>query len=263
MSIVLVSIAIVVAIIILGVVFAISRDIERRNTLKAQQIADLRRQVGQNRSFLDYIPLAYLSLPVARYFQQQALDALEQLRPLEPDNPRLAKELAAASEALTNLSADTRPPPHNLKSAEEANEIRRSLTSLFKYLQNELQVGHLDAPTAKTLLVPIRVSLIQIGAEVMALRAQDAKREGRAEIAIMFWERAIAELKKAGNLPQFAPLVEQCQRNLAEMQGGKPASPPPTPAAEAAAKQPAPGQSKLEKEMEGLIREDEAWKKKY
>lgn len=260
MSILLVSIAIVVAVVVLGVVFAISRDMERRNARHAQLIADLRRQVGQNRSFLDYVPLAYLSLPVARYFQQQVLDALEQLRPLEPDNPRLAKELAAASEAMTNLSADVRPPAHSLKNTEEANEIRRSLTSLFKYLQNELQLGHLDAATAKTLLLPIRVSLIQIGAEVMALRAQDARREGRAEIAIMFWERAIAELKKAGNLPQFTPLIEQCQRNLAEMQGGqKPAAPQPAEAA----KQPPPGKSKLEIEMEGLIQQDEAWKKKY
>lgn len=252
--------AVILAVLIIVALYIINRNIEAARARKAQAIAALRKRIGNFRSLLDAVPPHYLGTSIIQYLLGEIALSLQELQTIEPENPRYQDQLEACNAELAQITPQSRPPVYQLKSQQDAIEIRRSLVAASRFLQGLHQAGQLDANRARQLLGHLRLMANQVTIDTFLMKAAESRRENKTEVATLFYQRALEELRKLPAIPYIQQQINQIEKTLQEM-GSKP--PPsafdkPKPAAPKET-----GPSKLEQEMDASANEDEGWKKKY
>lgn len=257
MSLAIIAALVVLTLLVLGIVYTVNRNIEMARKRKAAAIAALQKRVNAYSSLLDCVPPHYLGSAMVQFVLKQVASALQDLLQIDPENSGALVEQDAILKQLSELTSGAKPPAYQLKSQQEAIEIRRSLMSAARFVQSLYQANQMNAQQAKQLISHLKNMAIQVTIDAYLLRALEARRESKSEVAVLMYQRAIEEIKRLPASPATKQMQAMIERNLQELglRTAPSAFDKPTPADD--------GKSKLAEEFDHVLHEQDAWKKKH
>lgn len=235
--------------------FYVSHAIEKQRRQKALMIANLSDYAFRLQRLLDFIPAAYLSKEVRLLLLNQIKKRMEKLIELAPDNEKFAKKLDSCNTQIADIQSTSTPPQApQLKTPEEANELRTLLQELSKVIEYFVQSKVLPAAEAQRHMVSIQNSFIDANLNYLLQMGQAARQEKKPKLAIHHYQKALAEMHKRNQNGQYNEKIQQLKTVLGELQTE--AGIVETPAATEA-------NSELNEGLNELLEEQDAWKKKY
>ncbi len=235
--------------------FYVSHAIEKQRRQKALMIANLSDYAFRLQRLLDYIPDAYLNKEVRLLLLNQIKKRLEHLVKISPDNDKFGKKLESCNSQITDLQSYTAPPPPpQLKTPEEANELRTLLQELSKVIDHLVQTKAISLNDAQRHQVALQASFIDANINYMLQMGQTAQKEKKPKLAIHHYQKAANEMTKRNQNGQYNEKLAQLKAIITELQAESGIQ--ETPEVD-------PGASELNAGLNEMIEEQDAWKKKY
>ena len=235
--------------------FYISHAIEKQRRQRALLIANLSDYAFRMQRLLDFIPPAYISNDIRLLLLKQIKKRLERLVEISPQNDKYRKKLDSCNAQISDVgTGGAAPPPPQLKTPDEANELRALLQELSKVIEAFVQSKVISANEAQKHLQALQKSFIEASVNYYLQLGQTAQQEKKAKLAIHYYQKALAELVKRNKNGVYNTRIEQIKHQLSILQEEANTEQPQT-ASE--------GSSELNKGMDQLLEEEDAWKKKY
>ncbi len=253
--------AVVVAILIISLIWSINRTLENNREQRRMKIAGIQRRCGSYTDLLNSIPLFYLGKDLAQYALEQIISLQQEWLELEPGQERVQQTLLDAQGKLQALSQQASIPAHKIGSPVEAQNIRQSLISAARLIQNLHNNKEIEINKARQLLNHIRSKTIQIQVDLLIGKAEDARREAKLPVAILMYQRAFDEIKQMNASPEKTALQERIQKMIDELNQQREQQ----EQAEMNHTGSGPGQhhaSQLEEEFDKSLKEEDSWKKR-
>ncbi|MAR92347.1 MAG: hypothetical protein CML06_19260 [Pseudomonadales bacterium] len=250
-TIVLLSVAGLAALVAL---FYISHTIEKQRRQNALLIANLSDFTYRLQRLLDVIPPAYLGRDIQLLLLNQIKKRMQRLQELAPGNEKFRKKLDAASAQIEDIKAgggQTGKP--QLKNPEEANQIRALLQELGKVIENFARNKVLSPDSARKHLQFIQASFVDANLNYLLQLGQTAHQEGKPKLALLNYEKALAEMKKHNGSGAYSARMEQVMAQMEVLKADQGQAPAREPDAD----------NELTQAMTELLEEEDAWKKKY
>lgn len=235
--------------------FYVSHAIEKQRRQKALMIANLSDYAFRLQRLLDFIPDAYLNKDVRLLLLGQIHKRLEKLVELTPGNDKFTKKLESCNAQIADVQASGAPAQvPQLKTPEEANELRVLLQELSKVIEHFVQTKAIAVADAQKHLNAIQTSFIEANINYMLQMGQSARQEKKPKLAIHHYQKAMAEMSKRNQNGKYTEKLKQLQLLLTELQ---------TEAGIQEVQPEDPGASELNAGLNELLEEQDAWKKKY
>lgn len=234
--------------------FYISHSIEKQRRQRALMIANLSDYAFRLQRLLDSIPPAYLGKDIQLVLLGQIKKRMEKLKQLAPNNDKFRKKLDSTNEQIAEISgATTKQAKPQLKNPEEANQIRVLLQELSKVIEGYTQNKVLTVDEARKHLTFIQASFIDANLNFLLQVAESARQEKKTKVAILNYEKALAEMKKRNKKGEHNERIEQINAIINELKLESGQTVQTTSDAD----------NELDQAMNELIEEEDAWKKKY
>lgn len=234
--------------------FYVSHSIEKQRRQRALLIANLSDYAFRLQTLLDTIPPAYTGKDIQLLLLGEIRKRMERLKELAPSNDKFRKKLDSTAEQMAEISAaTTKHTKPQLKNPEEANQLRIQLQQLSKIIENLTQNKVLAVADARRHLAFIQASFIEANLNYLIQLAESARQEGKPKVAILNYEKAIAEMKKRNQKGAYNERLEQIGATINELKveaGGVVQTDETAP-------------NELDQAMNELLEEEDAWKKKY
>lgn len=235
--------------------FYVSHAIEKQRRQKALMIANLSDYAFRLQRLLDFIPTAYLSKDVRLLLLGQIKKRMEKLVELAPGNEKFSKKLDSCNAQIADTQSTAIPPQApQLKTPEEANELRTLLQELSKVIEYFVQSKVLPVAEAQRHMASIQHSFIDANLNYLLQMGQAARQEKKPKLAIHHYQKAMAEMHKRNQKGLFNEKMQQLKAILEELQSE--AGIVEVPAA-------TEGSSELNAGLNELLEEQDGWKKKY
>lgn len=235
--------------------FYVSHAIEKQRRQKALMIANLSDYAFRLQRLLDFIPDAYLNKDVRLLLLGQIHKRLERLVELTPGNDKFTKKLESCNAQIADVQSSGAPAQiPQLKTPEEANELRVLLQELSKVIEHFVQTKAIAVGEAQKHLNAIQLSFVEANINYMLQMGQSARQEKKPKLAIHHYQKAVGEMTKRNQNGKYTEKLKQLQLLLTELQ------------AEAGIQETQPedtGASELNAGLNEMLEEQDAWKKKY
>lgn len=234
--------------------FYVSHSIEKQRRQRALLIANISDYAFRLQALLDTIPPAYTGKDIQLLLLGEIRKRMERLKELAPSNDKFRKKLDSTLEQMAEISAaTTKHTKPQLKNPEEANQLRIQLQQLSKIIENLTQNKVLAVADARRHLAFIQASFIEANLNFLIQLAESARQEGKPKVAILNYEKAIAEMKKRNQKGAYNERIEQIRATINALKveaGGVVQTDETAP-------------NELDQAMNELLEEEDAWKKKY
>jgi len=234
--------------------FYVSHTIEKQRRQRALLIANISDYAFRLQRLLDAIPPAYTGKDIQLLLLGQIKKRMERLRELAPASDKFRKKLDAANEQIAEISAATaKQTKPQIKTPEEANQLRTLLQDLSKIIENLTQNKVITVEEARKHLAFVQTSYLDANLNHLLQMAQSARQENKPKVAILNYEKALTEMKKRNKKGNFTERMEQITAIIQELkvESGH------------VVESTADENNELNQAMEELIEEEDAWKKKY
>lgn len=248
---IIVTLSILGAGVVLGLMWY-GHNQEKERATKALLVANLNERAHRLQRLLDTIPAAYVEKDVKLLILSQIKARVEKLTELVPTNEKFRKSLEGLTAQINETQASTSQPPiPQLKTAEEAKEVKNRLQDLTKVIESFVANKTIQVGTAKKYLGNIHKLFIDANISFNIQVADQSRRDNKTKLAIHQYQKAIAELTKHNQNNTYTDKIAQLKEIVTSL-SGKP------DAVEADS-----GGDALTQGMSELDSEDDAWKKKY
>ncbi len=235
--------------------FYVSHAVEKQRRQKALMIASLSDYAFRLQRLLDFIPAAYLHKDVRLLLLTQIKKRMEKLVELAPSNEKFAKKLESCNAQISDVQTSAIPPQApQIKTPEEANELRTMLQELSKVIEFFVQTKVLAGAEAQRHLAAIQNSFIDANLNYLLQMGQVARQEKKPKLAVHHFQKAMSEMHKRNQKGQYNDKIQQLKTIITELQTETGNAPEPA-ATE--------GNSELTAGLDQLLEEQDAWKKKY
>jgi len=262
MSTPVVVLVVIVGVIVLFTLFYINNNMERQRLKRALKIAEVADRARRGQVLVDSIPAFAFPKELRMIVLGEIIRALREHEQLDPSNKNIARRILVAQAQLEEAQ-NTPATQAKIKSKDEAKEVRDHLADLMQYVQQLLQRKVIDTSVAAAFSEQIRNTHIEMTVAFFSQLAQEALRQNKPRVAIHNYQRATAELQKnnrnGGFNEQIANLQRAIQLLQANDQGEEKPKPKTLPTADAKKED---QDSQLDKEMDSMLSEKDAWKKK-
>lgn len=254
------STELIVVLSILGVggligLFYVSHAIEKQRRQKALMVANLSDYAFRLQRLLDFIPAAYLSKDVRVLLLNQIKKRMEKLVEIAPENEKFKKKLDSCSAQIADIQSSAVPPQApQLKTPDEANELRTLLQELSKVIEHFAQTKAITVADAQKHLASIQSGFLEANLNYMLQMGQTARQEKKPKLAIHHYQKAMAEMAKRNADGRYNEQLQQLKHLVAELQSE--AGVVETTEAENTG-------GELNAGLSEMIEEQDAWKKKY
>lgn len=234
--------------------FYISHSIEKQRRQRALLIANLSDYAFRMQRILDSIPPAYMGKDIQLLLLGQIKKRMERLKEIAPSNDKFRKKLDSANAEIAEVTGSTAPQAKpQLKSPEEANEIRSQLQELSKVIESFTQNKVISVDEARRYLAFLQASFVDANLNYLLQMAENSRKESKPKLAILNYEKAMAEMKKRNQKGAYTERLEQINAIINELK---------VEAGQSVEQESEEG-NELTQAMNELIEEEDAWKKKY
>lgn len=234
--------------------FYISHSIEKQRRQRALLIANLTDYAFRLQRILDSIPPAYTGKDLQLLLLGQIKKRMERLKELAPSNDKFRKKLDSANAQIAEVTAATAPQTKpQLKSPEEANQIRTQLQELSKVIENLTQNKVIAVDEARRHLAFLQNSFVDANLNFLLQVAENSRKEDKPKLAILNYEKALAEMKKRNQKGAYTERMEQITAIINELKVE----------AGHAVQNESDHENELNQAMNEMLEEEDAWKKKY
>ncbi|RLT98074.1 hypothetical protein [Ketobacter sp.] len=234
--------------------FYISHSIEKQRRQRALLIANLSDHAFRLQRILDSVPAAYTGKDIQLLLLGQIKKRMERLKDLAPGNEKFHKKLESTNAQIAEVTGATTPQTKpQLKCPEEANEIRTQLQDLSKVIEGFTQNKVISVDEARRYLSQLQSSFIDANLNYLLQVAENTRRENKPKLAILNYEKALAEMKKRNQKGAYDERMAQIGAIINELkiEAGHQVEEDTTE------------NNELTQAMDEMIEEEDAWKKKY
>lgn len=234
--------------------FYVKQGLEQAEMKRAVQVAHHHKLARRLLRAFDSIPPQYSSEALQKFALQEVEKELCTILQITPANPKIRRELSIIQERLSNTKS-SEPDHIDVKSLDEANDIRSHAQALLKYVHQSYQANLIAKDIARNLNNQLKKAISQTALDFYIFKARTFEAIDKHQMALPFYERAKQELLKHPFLENHAErvsvvnskikLISQLDQDQRE--------------SEAANESPS-----LDGAIDDLIQEEDAmWKKKY
>jgi hypothetical protein len=251
---VLVILAVVGSGIFLGLVY-VAHNAEKKRRVRALLTANLTERIQQIQQLIDAVPPNYLRRDTRLLLLEECKRRTAKLLEIA-NNQSKAKQLSdQIDQTITQTQADqSQPPPPQLRTSQEAEQLRNLLMAVTKTLESLVQQQSITSAVATQHINQIQNLFVEanIGLDINTARAAQAASKNK--LAIHHYQKALTELTRRNQNNQFAERIAEIRNQIEALQEQ-------TGITNTAQDQ--DGTDELSKGVENLIEDDTSWKKKY
>lgn len=235
----------------IGLMFFIQAR-ERARIARARQLAATEDAFRHTYRFLDEIPPQYLN----HELRQIIVNRLEELAVTAR---QLASRIDVESKvalARQQLQPGQEPtPPVPISTPETARYVKSLLESLFRLVEQQHKARRLDTGHARAVLKQVLFLGFRTQADLNLSLAREEQDKGSLRKAIHHYHLAASEMSKIKDQPMAQQMLSACRKRIQELE---------SEASDAKhGGQPKPAEKNLlDEQMDELIQEEDAWKKR-
>ncbi|MDX1695631.1 MAG: hypothetical protein R3208_17835 [Ketobacteraceae bacterium] len=250
----LLAVSVVIGIVLIMGLFYISHTIEKQRARRALMIGNLSERAMRLQRLIEVVPPAYLPRDLKLVMLNQIKTRYEKLVELAPSMPKFKKHLDTVLVQISDTQNSTeKPAAPRFKTPQEAAEIKSALQALSKTVEAFVQKGHIPPAKGQQHLNDIQRAFIEANVNYLIGQGDLARKEQKAKLAAHYYQKAVAELGKRNNDKRYSERIAQLKGLIAQLSDQP----------EAQRSSEGKSESELDKGIENLIEEDNAWKKKY
>ena len=232
------------------VIIVLSQMRERARIERARKITAQEDAYNRANRLLTEIPGQYLTADLKLLLIKRMEEACGELAGLKSNLPVKEWQNAAAELKAEIIERRDRTTPVKIDSAEKSNYVKELLQNLFKMIEAMHKSGRIDAATAKKNLKYVLFLVHKTHADLHVFQARDYVRQNQFRKAIHAYHLASTEMGKSRDNPLAMKAVKSFRTRIKELE-----------ALSAEGKESPLGESKLDREWDTFLHDDE-WKKK-
>lgn len=229
----------------------ISQMREKARIERVRKITALEDSYNTAARMLSEIPGQYLTRDLKLLLLKRMEDACHSLMSLKSDQPVKRWLESTAQVKKQVLDDNDHRPPVKIDAPDKANHVKQLLQNLFKTVESMHKAGRIDSATAKMQLKYILFLVHKTHADLYVFQAREHIRQNQIRKAIHAYHMASTEMGKSRDNPLAMKAVKSFRTRIKELE---------EMAAEGEIKQ--EEDSKLDRQWDNFLQEDEAWKKK-
>ena len=241
--------------VLLGI-FYVKQGIEQAEMKRAVQVAHHHRLARRLLRAIDSLPPQYSSKTLQQFTLQEVEKELRTILQISPGNTGVQRERNVVHERLNQLGQTQQNPAHaEIKSLEEANDIRSHAQALLKYVHQCYQANLVAKDVAQSLSNQLKRAIAQTALDLYLFKAQNFESIEKYQMALPFYQRAKQELEKHPYLEKHQERVLMVNEKIKRMHQLD---------QQQRAQEAANDEVTLGEGVDNLLQEDaEKWKKKY
>lgn len=242
----------VLAIMIVGMLITQSRH--KALEVKNNQIRLLTLQQRRLKNLLRSLPSSYLSVEMRDFLYQALLQNLKSHMELVPDkNALILEEYQQLSAEREQVKQNPPPATKELLTADQASIYRGLLKSVYEFIRRNYESGRMKKEHAEKLIKQIELKLIETAVDFFTLTAKEFHNVGKFRQTRNAYQKALDTIEASPHSAQFKQESVRIRSDLNRLidewrssreQDSKAAG------------------DKLAGEMEGLVDDQDSWKKK-
>lgn len=206
----IVSLILGVVIFIVGVAF-VNQSMERAKLDKARKIAECMDRAKRYGYLLNGFPPNFVHTQLQALLSKMVVRDLATAAKLAPENERAQAQLKKAKSQEEHFCSlpPQEPNPAQLHTKEEADEVRRLLDELNRFVVMAAKKGSLSKNDARNHMATIKQQYLKAGLDLATHKAQEAQREGKLKLAVHHYRLALKELVHHNTEKQYDQQIAQ------------------------------------------------------
>lgn len=241
------------AIVTVSIVIVVSSQMrERARIERARKITALEDNYKRASRLLSELPGQYLTNDLKLLLIRNMEESCRGLIALKSGSSAAAWQASVAELRQKIENNDDQRPPVKIDSADKSNYIQELLQNLFRMIESQHKAGQIDGPTAKKNLKFVLFLVHKTHADLHVFQARDHVRQNQIRKAIHAYHLASTEMGKSKNNPMALKAVKSFRTRIKELEAME---------QDGEQQQPEEGASKLDREWDTFLHDDE-WRKK-
>ena len=234
------------------IIIFLSQMREKARIERARRMTSLEDSFNMANRLLSELPGQYLTDELKLLLLKRMEDACNGLLALKSDQPvtRWLEGVRQTRQQIKDKN-DNRPST-KIDTPDKANYIKKLLQTLFNMIETMHKGGRLDTPTAKKHLKHVLFLVHKTHADLHVFQARDHLKKNETRKAIHAYHLASTEMGKSRDNPLAVKAVKSFRSRIKELEDQ----------IAAGNVEEGGGSSKLDKEWDNFLQEDESWKKK-
>lgn len=233
------------------IIIVISQMREKARIERARRMTALEDTFNTANRLLSELPGQYLTDELKLLLLKRMEDACLGLERLNSDQPASRWLEGVRQTRQQVLDKQDSRPAVKIDSPDKANYIKKLLQTLFSMIEAMHKAGRLDAAKAKKNLKHVLFLVHKTHADLFVFQARDHLKKNETRKAIHAYHLASTEMGKSQDNPLAMKAVKSFRTRIKELEAQ---------IADGNVEQ--AGSSKLDKEWDNFLQEDESWKKK-
>lgn len=235
------------------VIIVVSQMRERARIERARKITGLEDAYKRANRLLSELPGQYLTNDLKLLLIRNMEESCRGLIALKSGNSVSAWQASVAETRQRVENNDDQRPPVKIDSPDKSNYVQELLQNLFRMIEAMHKAGQIDGPTAKKNLRFVLFLVHKTHADLHVFQARDYVRQNQIRKAIHSYHLASTEMGKSKNNAMATKAVKSFRTRIKELEAMEKDG--------ARDEQPEEGQSKLDREWDTFLHDDE-WRKK-
>jgi len=213
------SLVLGVVVFIIGVAF-VNQSMERAKLDKARKIAECVDRAKRYGYLLNGFPPNYVHTQLLSLLANTVASNLVMAAKLSPGNERIEAQLkkAKAQQQHVDSLPAQQPNPAQLHSKEEADEVRRLLDELNRFVVTAAKQGSLSKKDASAHMESLKHQYLKAGLDLATHKAQEAQRNGKLKLAIHQYRLALKELLTHNSDKHYDQLIAQYKATIQQLE---------------------------------------------
>ena len=234
------------------IIIVASQMRERARIERVRKITALEDSYNRANRLLAEIPGQYLTADLKLLLIKRMEDTCRELQGLKSEQP--VREWLSAAQQLRKKVTDNEDQrsPIKIDSPEKSSYVKELLQNLFKMIEGMHKAGNIDAATAKKNLKFVLFLVHKTHADLHVFQARDYVKQNQIRKAIHAYHLASTEMGKSRDNPMAMKAVKSFRTRIKELEAMK---------GDDTQSAVAEGQSRLDKEWDTFLHDDE-WRKK-
>ena len=229
----------------------VSQMREKARIERARRMTTLEDSFNMANRLLSELPGQYLTDELKLLLLKRMEDACNGLLALKSDQP-VSKWLEGVRQTRQQIKDNNdKRPAVKIDSPDKANYIKKLLQNLFAMIETMHKAGRIDGASAKKNLKHVLFLVHKTHADLFVFQARDHLKKNEIRKAIHAYHLASTEMGKSNDNPMAMKAVKSFRTRIKELE-----------AQIADGNLEENGDSKLDKEWDNFLQEDESWKKK-
>ncbi|MDI9245701.1 hypothetical protein [Marinobacter sp. CHS3-4] len=241
------------AIVTVSIVLIIASQMrERARIERARKITSLEDRYKRANRLLSELPGQYLTNDLKLLLVRNMEDTCRALIALRAGSSVSSWQASVAEQRQKIENNDDQRPPVKIDSPDKSTYVQELLQNLFKLIEGMHKSGQIDGPTAKKNLKFVLFLVHKTHADLHVFQARDYVKQNQIRKAIHAYHLASTEMGKSRDNPMAVKAVKSFRTRIKELESLEQGE-----TAQASAE----GQSKLDREWDNFLHDDE-WRKK-